>query len=114
MSCPGTQRGVVGDGRAAEGHAAVAELERGRDCASATTLDISGTYTSWVVYSEMKARWRCWRPDAGGDTLVRAHNSSDDDVVDGVGLHGDQLVHHNRGFVGTQSRVVQKWSSERR
>ena len=55
--------------------AAVAELERGRDSAFATTLDIPNTYTSWVVYSEMKARWRCWRPDASGDTLVRAHNS---------------------------------------
>ena len=55
--------------------AAVATLESGQDSASATTLDIPGTCTSWVVYSEMKARWRCWWPDDGGDTLVRAHNS---------------------------------------
>jgi hypothetical protein len=26
-------------------------------------------YLSWLVYSEIKARWRCWRPEVGGETL---------------------------------------------
>jgi hypothetical protein len=39
--------------------------------AFATTLDVPGTYTSWVVYSEMNARWRCWRPEDGGEILLR-------------------------------------------
>jgi len=55
--------------------AAEATLESGWDSASATTLDIPGILTSWVVYSEMRARWHCWWLDAGGDTLVRTHNS---------------------------------------
>jgi hypothetical protein len=44
----------------------------GRDSASTTMLDVPGTYTSWLVYSEMNARWRCWRPEVGGETLLRA------------------------------------------
>jgi hypothetical protein len=44
----------------------------GRDRASTTTFDVPGTYTSWLVYSEMNARWRCWKPEVGGETLLRA------------------------------------------
>jgi hypothetical protein len=39
---------------------------------SATTLDVPGTYTSLLVYSKMNARWCCWRPEVGGETLLRA------------------------------------------
>jgi hypothetical protein len=52
-----------------------AVLEAGRDSAFAATLDIPGMYTKWMMYSEMNARWCCWRPDNGGDTLVRADSS---------------------------------------
>ncbi len=41
----------------------------GRDSASATTLVVPGKYLSWLVYSEIKARWRFWRPEVGGETL---------------------------------------------
>jgi hypothetical protein len=44
----------------------------GWDSASATTLDAPGTYTSLLVYSEMNARWRCWRPEVGSETLLSA------------------------------------------
>jgi hypothetical protein len=43
-----------------------------QDSASATTFDVPGTYTSWLVYSEMNARWHCWQPEVGGETLLRA------------------------------------------
>ncbi len=42
------------------------------ESASATTLVVPGKYLSWLVYSEIKARWRCWRPEVGGETLCRA------------------------------------------
>ncbi len=38
-------------------------------------LTVPGKYLSWLVYSEMKARWRCWRPEVGGETLCRAKMS---------------------------------------
>ncbi len=57
---------------AAQTRAAPAAAATGRDSASATTLDVPGRYTSWLVYSEMKARWRCWRPEVSGETLWRA------------------------------------------
>jgi hypothetical protein len=44
----------------------------GLDSAFATTFDIPCTYTSWLVYSEMNARWHCWLPEVGSDTLLRA------------------------------------------
>jgi hypothetical protein len=43
-----------------------------RDSSSATTLDVPGTYTSWLVYSEINAMWRCGRPEVGGEILLRA------------------------------------------
>jgi hypothetical protein len=43
-----------------------------KDLAFATTFDVPGTYTSWFVYSEMKARCRCWPSEVGGETLLRA------------------------------------------
>jgi hypothetical protein len=57
---------------AAQTQAVPAAAATGRDSASATTLDVPGRYTSWLVYSEMKARWRCWQPEVGGETLCRA------------------------------------------
>jgi hypothetical protein len=44
----------------------------GRDSVSATTFEVHGTYTSWLVYSEMNAWWHCWQPEVGGETLLRA------------------------------------------
>jgi hypothetical protein len=46
---------------AAQTHSTPAAAAAGRDRASATTIDVPGRYLSWLVYSEMKARWRCWR-----------------------------------------------------
>jgi hypothetical protein len=42
------------------------------DSESATKFDVPGTYTSWFVYSEMKAMCHCWRPEVGGEILLRA------------------------------------------
>jgi hypothetical protein len=53
----------------AQTQAVPAAAATGRDNAFATTLDVPGRYTSWLVYSEMKARWRCWPPEVGGETL---------------------------------------------
>ncbi len=47
----------------------------GWDNASATTLDLPGTWSRSVVYSAMKASCLCWRPDHGGETLCRAATS---------------------------------------
>jgi hypothetical protein len=57
----------------------------GRDSASATTLDVPGRNTSWLVYSEMKARWRCWLPKVGGETLCRAKSKVYDPSTVGRG-----------------------------
>ncbi len=57
---------------AAQTRAVPAVAAARRDSASATTLDLPGTYTSWLVYSEMNARWRCWRPEVGGETLLKS------------------------------------------
>jgi hypothetical protein len=55
---------------AAQTHSApAAAAVAGRDSASATTLVVPGKYLSWLVYSEIKTRWRCWRPEVGGKTL---------------------------------------------
>ncbi len=43
-----------------------------RDSAYATMLDVPGTYTSWLVYSEMNARRCCCRPEVSGETLLTA------------------------------------------
>ncbi len=56
----------------AQTRAVPAVADAGRDSASATPLDVPGTYTSWLVYSEMNARWRYWQPEVGGETLWRA------------------------------------------
>jgi hypothetical protein len=50
--------------------------EVGRDHASTTTLDTPCIHTKKLVYSKINDRWRCWRPDDNGDTLVRADSSS--------------------------------------
>ncbi len=58
---------------AAQTGAAVAAMpETGRESASAMTLDVPGTNTRMLGYSDMNARWRFLRPDVGGDTLLRA------------------------------------------
>jgi hypothetical protein len=57
---------------AANTRAVPAATAAGWDSASATTFDVPGTYTSWLVYSEMNAMWRCWQPEVGGETLLRA------------------------------------------
>jgi hypothetical protein len=57
---------------AAQTRAVPAAATARRESSSATTLDVPGTYTSWLVYSEMNARWRCWQPEVGGETLSRA------------------------------------------
>jgi hypothetical protein len=44
----------------------------GQDSAYATTFDVPDKYTSWFMYSKINARWRCWRPEVGGETLLRA------------------------------------------
>jgi hypothetical protein len=58
---------------AAQTRAVLVAAAAGWESPSATTLDVPGRYTSWLVYSEMKARWRCWQPegsDAGGRDAV--------------------------------------------
>jgi hypothetical protein len=57
---------------AAQTRAVLAAAAAGRDSASATKLDVPGRYTSWLLYSEMNARWRCWWPEVGSETLCRA------------------------------------------
>jgi hypothetical protein len=57
---------------AAQTRTVPAAAAAGRDSVSATTFDVPGKYTSWFVYSEMNARWHCWRPEVGGETLLRA------------------------------------------
>jgi hypothetical protein len=57
---------------AAQTRAVPAVAAAGWDSTSATTFDVPSTYTSWLVYSEMNARWHCWRPEVGGETLLRA------------------------------------------
>ncbi len=54
------------------GVAVAAMLEAGRESASAMTLDVPGTNTRMLGYSDMNARWRCWLPEVSGDTLLRA------------------------------------------
>ncbi len=54
------------------GAAVAAMPETGRESASAMTLDVPGTNTRMLVYSDMNASWRCLWPDVGGDTLLRA------------------------------------------
>jgi hypothetical protein len=50
--------------------AAVAAMpETGRESPSAITLDVPGTNTRMLGYSDMNARWRCLRPDV---ILLRA------------------------------------------
>jgi hypothetical protein len=51
------------------GAAMAAMPETGRESASAMTLDVPGTKTKLLGYSDMNARWRCLRPDVSGDIL---------------------------------------------
>jgi hypothetical protein len=46
---------------AAQTRAVPAAATARRDSSSATTLDVPGTCTSWLVYTEINARWRCCR-----------------------------------------------------
>jgi hypothetical protein len=39
----------------------------GRERASATVLAVPGVWVAVMANSEMKASWRCWRPDLGGE-----------------------------------------------
>jgi hypothetical protein len=55
---------------------AAATAMQAQESASATMLDIPGTYTRLQVYSDMNARWPCSGPDNGGDTLLRAKISN--------------------------------------
>jgi hypothetical protein len=54
---------------ASQTQAVPAAAAAGQDNASATTLDVPGRYTSWFVYSKIKTRWCCWRPEVSGETL---------------------------------------------
>ena len=58
---------------AAQTRAAPAAAAARRDSASATTLDIPGRYTSWLVYSEMKARGRWLDPVEGKNQRFVIH-----------------------------------------
>ncbi len=54
------------------GSAAAGIPETRQERASTTTLKVPGTNKTLLVYFNIYARWRCWRPDVGSNTLLSA------------------------------------------